>query len=183
MRVVSVNVRYGGGRIAERAAAIVGYVRDATPSFESALLLVQECSAPAMRAIGATIGATHAGVARRGYERSVGTFVATFVPRAYAAMYAVTRAPTPHTTMDRDYHLIRTPIGVLYNVHLDSCADASARRDAQIRDIATAHRFAVLGDLNGRAKYVARGLSVSVATARVAQTDHKARLYAIGPKK
>jgi hypothetical protein len=183
MRVASVNVRYGGGRIAARAASIVRAVRDAVPSFETALLLVQECSAPAMRAIRAVVGATHAGFARRGHATAVGPFVATFVPRSDAASYSVARANAPHTTMGRDYHSIQTPVGVIYNVHLDSCADSAATRDAQVRAIATARRCAVLGDLNGPAKYAARGMDVAVTTARVPHTDHKARLYVIRGQK
>ena len=69
----------------------------------------------------------------------------------------------------------------VYNVHLDSCKESRRTREAQVRFIAreTTGPFAILGDLNERAKHVSRGLETRVATWRVRGTDHKARLYRI----
>ena len=180
MLVVSVNVRFGGSNVALRAERIARNVRaKVSPHFANALFFVQECSASAMRAIIRVIGETHRGYAPKEYKTQIGPFVATFVPRG--ADVAVSWHRTPGTTMRRDYNAawVRGSETKVYNVHLDSCGHNAHVRAAQIEQIARrAHRFAMLGDLNERAKHVSRGVDVrTVRTWRVRGTDHKARLY------
>ena len=215
MYVVSVNVRFGGANVAERAGRIARSVKSRVPNFESVLFLVQECSADAMRAIRREVSSTHEAFARPNYRMHIGPFVATFVPRAWRDRgVSVSWRRAPYTKMRRDYHAIRvrayekkekegekegenetaetekeekkeeeeeTKKVTVYNVHLDSCKESRRTREAQVRFIAreTTGPFAILGDLNERAKHVSRGLETRVATWRARGTDHKARLYRI----
>jgi endonuclease/exonuclease/phosphatase family metal-dependent hydrolase len=112
MDVVSVNVRFGGQNIAERAARIAQNVKSHVPSFASALFFVQECSAPAMRAIRSEVGDTHFAFARPNYRTHIGPFVATFVPRTLIRdrRVAVAWRKAPYTKMWRDYHAVSVAI-------------------------------------------------------------------------
>jgi hypothetical protein len=180
MIVVSVNIRFGGRKISRRATSIMSSVRAKTARFfDSALVFVQECSPSAMAAIERIIGATHKGFARSDHATMIGPFVATFVP--HGSTYEVAWFETPHTTMGRDYHSVvdtRDRSVAVYNVHLDSCAASATVRDTQAREIVRdASRFAMLGDLNERAKFVARGVRVQTRSWYVPATDHKARVY------
>lgn len=114
MDVVSVNVRFGGQNIAERAARIARNVRDLVPSFASALFFVQECSVSAMRAIRGEIGDTHLAFARPNYRTHIGPFVATFVPRALIRdrRVAVAWRKAPYTKMRRDYHAVSVSVAI-----------------------------------------------------------------------
>jgi flagellar biosynthesis GTPase FlhF len=105
MDVVSVNVRFGGSKVAARAGRIARSVKELVPNFESALFFVQECSAPALKEIMREVGDTHVAFARPKYRTHIGPFVATFVPRR-SSVVAVSWHRTPHTTMGRDYHAI-----------------------------------------------------------------------------
>ena len=220
---MSVNVRFGGANIAERAGRIARSVKARVPNFESVLFFVQECSASALRAIRREVWETHVAFARPKYRTHIGPFVATFVPRR-GSVVAVSWHRAPHTKMGRDYHTILLAIGPkektetetgtkekkeeeeteikekketetkeekekerkvvveVYNVHLDSCKENKSTRKAQVASIArrSSGPFAILGDLNERAKHVSRGLeTLTVATWRVRGTDHKARLYRV----
>ena len=110
MDVVSVNVRFGGTKVAARAGRIARSVKDLIPNFESVLFFVQECSAPALMAIRREIGDTHVAFARPNYSTHIGPFVATFVPLR-CSVVAVSWHRTPHTTMWRDYHTILLALG------------------------------------------------------------------------
>ena len=81
MYVMSVNVRFGGAKVAERAGRIARSVKARVPNFESVLFFVQECSASALRAIRREVWETHVAFARPNYSTHIGPFVATFVPR------------------------------------------------------------------------------------------------------
>jgi hypothetical protein len=105
MYLVSVNVQFGGSKVAARAGRITRSVKDRVPNFESALFFVQECSAPALKAIRREIGDTHVAFARPNYRTHIGPFVATFVPLR-CSVVAVSWHKTPHTKMGRDYHTI-----------------------------------------------------------------------------
>ena len=105
MYVVSVNVRFGGSNVADRAGRIARSVKHRVPNFESVLFFVQECSAGAMRSIRREVGLTHEAFARRGYRPHIGPFVATFVPRSWGSV-PVSWRPAPYTKMWRDYHTV-----------------------------------------------------------------------------
>jgi len=204
MYVVSVNVRFSGQNIAERAGRIARNVKARVPNFASALFFVQECSASAMRAIRREVRDTHHAFARPNYRTHIGPFVATFVPLALIRdrRVSVSWRKAPDTKMGRDYHTVLVPYSELtekekekekenesyeepkevvavYNVHLDSCKESRQTRKAQVLYIArqSSGPFAILGDLNERVKHVSRGVDTKVATWRVRGTDHKARLY------
>ncbi|NDC41523.1 MAG: hypothetical protein EBZ77_08235 [Chitinophagia bacterium] len=108
------NVRFGGQNIAERAARIARNVKSHVPSFASALFFVQECSAPAMRAIRSEVGDTHFAFARPNYRTHIGPFVATFVPRALIMdrRVAVSWRKAPYTKMRRDYHAVSVSVAI-----------------------------------------------------------------------
>ena len=182
MIVVSVNMKFSGGSIYRRASSITRSVRAQTARFfDSSLFFVQECSADAMTAIERIIGHTHKGYARSGYASTLGPFVATFVP--HGGRYEVASFETPYTTMWRDYHTVvdtRDRSVAIYNVHLDSCAGSASVREAQAREISRdASRFAMLGDLNERVKFVTRGLHAHTRSLCVGGTDHKAWVYGL----
>ena len=110
MYIVSVNVRFGGSKVAARAGRIARSVKKLVPNFESVLFFVQECSAPALIAIRREIGDTHVAFARPNYRTHIGPFVATFVPLR-CSVVEVSWHRTPHTTMWRDYHTVLLALG------------------------------------------------------------------------
>lgn len=178
MDVVSVNAHFPGGRLLQRAHALID-VLTRIPDISTRFICVQEGCSTTHRALSeGPLRRTHDVYPPRGGRSA--PFLITLVPHGRAS--AVTRVafPAHMSPMRREAHVCAVGRTVLVHTHLESCGDSAHYRAAQVGhllDIADGHgKLLVVGDLNGygdwRRQYLQRGMRVESSRTRLLVTPH-----------